>query len=84
MLFLNLFLKLYETIQNRFGSWGAPRDIDIDREYGIDSLYCRIIVIEATRTGADAESDDPFRLAHLIVYPSQDGGDLVADRSHDQ
>ena len=64
---LDSFLQFHQSIQNGFGARRATWDVDIDRNDGVDALNSGVVVIEPARTGADAESDYPFGLAHLVV-----------------
>src|SRR3989475_3966484 len=73
-----------EPFEERLGGRGAARHIHIDRHDRVDALERRAAVPElAARRRAVAHGDDPLRLGHLLVQPTEPGRHLVGHGSRD-
>src|SRR4030095_5247444 len=81
---LDSFLQFHQSVQNGFGARRATWDVDIDRNDGVDALNSGVVVIEPARAGADAESDYPFGLAHLVVNGFQERRHFMLNGSDDK
>src|SRR4029434_1606479 len=75
----DLVLELHQTVDDALGARGATRDVDVHGNDGVDPLDRRVVVVEPSRAGADAEGDHPLGLAHLVVDPLEHRRHLVSD-----
>src|SRR5216110_3088063 len=63
----DLFAKLENAFNQCLGTRRTARDIDINRDNGIDALNRIIAIIElATGVGAPPHTENPLRLRHLL------------------
>ena len=67
-----LFLQLHDAVKQCFGSWRAPRDVDVHRNNAVTAADDGVrVVVVPTAVCTTAHGDDPSRLWHLIVHLSQ-------------
>src|SRR5438552_3801518 len=80
----DLLAEPEKAFEERFGARRAARHIHIDRHDRVDTLERRVAVPElAARRRAVAHGDDPLRLGHLLVQPTEPGRHLVGHGSRD-
>src|SRR5215213_9859337 len=79
----DLVLKPHQAVKERFRARRAARNIDIDRDYAIDSLQGRVRGERPSGRRASAHGDAPFGLGHLVPDSLNDGSHLERGRPGD-
>jgi hypothetical protein len=72
----DLILKPHQSVEQRFGSRGTARNVNINRHYAIHPLQGRVGRERPSGRSARAHRDAPFRLRHLIPNALDDRGHL--------
>ena len=74
----DFLLQLQHSVDQRFCGWRAARHLDINRHNAITSTHhCIGIVVIPATIGARPHGQDPARLWHLVINPTQGGRHLV-------
>src|SRR6185503_1578770 len=77
----DLVLDEQETVEHRFRTRRATRDVDVAGDDFVDARDGRVVVVEAAAAGTRAERHDPARLHHLRVDALQDRRLALRDRA---
>src|SRR3990172_8856709 len=78
---LDLRAELQEAVDQGLGPHGAAGDEDVRRDEGVGTLHDAVgIVVRTAANRALAHRDDPLRLRHLLVEPTDSGPELEGDR----
>src|SRR4051812_42803703 len=83
MLLFYFGLKFEQRVEQGFGTWRTTAHVNIDGNNSVHALQHRITAVHATRTGARAHGDDPFRFRHLVVNTTHSGRHFVGHGARD-
>src|SRR2546426_1665469 len=85
LLRLDLLAELQEPVDQRLRPHGAAWDEDVRGDEGVRALHDGVrVVVRPAADRALAHRDDPFRLRHLFVQPTDRGPELQGDRAVQQ
>src|SRR5262245_21943136 len=80
----DFLLQLHQSVEKSFRPWRTSRNVNIHRNHPVNSLDRCVVVVEATRAGANSKCDNPFGITHLFINAKQNGSNFFADRTHNQ
>lgn len=75
-------LQLHQCVKYRFGAWWTSGNIDMDGNYSVDSLNCRVVIVKPAARRTCAEGHNPLRLGHLLIDPRQDRCQFLIYRTY--
>src|SRR3990170_3814812 len=85
LLRLDLLAQLQEAVDQGLGPHGAARDEDVRGDERVRALHDAVrVVVRPAADRALPHRDDPLRLRHLLVKPSDGGPELQGDRAVQQ